>query len=98
MLIGIFDFAKVQAIIERGRHPVAVMARDGDGSDLEVMAIPMTPEVQADVTARGLECLAIAGILDGAPVIEMPKSLAEDVAFAIGMAHRRYIEAQPANT
>jgi hypothetical protein len=94
MLIGILDTEKVRAIIERGHHAVAVLSAPSQPTDIEIVAIPMTVEVEADIAGRGLEYLAVAGIIDGAPDIQMARPLPEDVAFAVGAAHRRYIEGQ----
>jgi len=85
------DFEKMAAIIERAEHPVAVMSNP-QRSDFEIVVIPITAEVQADISARGLECRAIAGVIQGAPEIEMPRALSEDEAFAIGAAYKRHIE------
>jgi len=97
VLIGIFDLDKFQAIVERAEHPVVVMSGP-DYKDLEIVALPFTAEVQAkiqaDVAARGLRGIAIAGILNGVPELEMPRALPEDIAFAIGAAHQRYIESR----
>jgi hypothetical protein len=98
MLIGVLDTDKVQAIIERGQHVVAVLSAPARPGDIEIVALPISEETAADIVARGLEYLAVAGILEDAPEIEMARPLPEDVTFAVGAAHQRFITSENTQT
>lgn len=72
-------------------YAVAIMT-NVDHSQIEVVAISdVTEELRAGLAAREMRFAAVCGILDGQPEIQMAYPLPENVAFAVGAAHREYI-------
>lgn len=84
-------YDSMERLAAYAEYPVAVMT-DDQHAQIEMIALDdINPEVIASFRARGLHFVAACGLLRGVPEIAMQYPLPENVAFAVGAAHREYI-------